>query len=213
MKRISLVIGTVALLTTPATAIAATPTVEAVVSHLVGVMDTSAQAAANPDKANVRMTTCRVQMVDAADSNSVFLYQEQALGDRLNQPYRQRFLQISANGQTVVSQSYKPQNPQDWINSCNQSAPQLVKSEDLGESVCSVYLKPLIAVYVGNTPTSGCPANVRGAVKITNTIVLHADGMDTYDRGFDAAGNQVWGANDESYQFRWVKNSNSSVAQ
>ena len=79
-----------------------------------------------------------------------------------------------------------------WINGCNQAAPQLVQ-EDLGESVCSVYLKPLIAVYVGNTPTGGCPANVRGAVKITNTIVLHADGMDTYDRGFDAAGNQVWG--------------------
>ena len=174
-------------------------------------MDTSAQAAANPDKANVRMTTCRVQMVDAADANSVFLYQEQALGDRLDQPYRQRFLQISANGQTVVSQSFKPQNAQAWINGCNQSAPRLVQ-EDLGKSVCSVYLMPLIAVYVGNTPASGCPANVRGAVKITNTIVLHADGMDTYDRGFDAAGNQVWGADDESYQFRWVK-SNNGVAQ
>jgi hypothetical protein len=29
--------------------------------------------------------------------------------------------------------------------------------------------------------------------------------MDTWDRGFDANGNQVWGADGESYQYRWVK--------
>jgi hypothetical protein len=28
--------------------------------------------------------------------------------------------------------------------------------------------------------------------------------MDTLDRAFDAAGNQVWGSKGEPYQFRWV---------
>lgn len=53
--------------------------VEEVVSHLVGAMDTSAQASANPDAPNVRITTCKVKVKDAASLNcpqAVFLYQE-----------------------------------------------------------------------------------------------------------------------------------------
>ena len=51
-------------------------------------------------------------------------------------------------------------------------------------------------------PREGCQAEVRGAVRITNRIILHQEGMDTWDRGFDESGNQVWGAEDEAYQFR-----------
>jgi hypothetical protein len=29
--------------------------------------------------------------------------------------------------------------------------------------------------------------------------------MDTWDRGFDEEGNQVWGAENQGYQFRWVQ--------
>nr|MBX2862941.1 hypothetical protein [Leptolyngbyaceae cyanobacterium MAG.088] len=41
-------------------------------------------------------------------------------------------------------------------------------------------------------------------VRLTNTIVLHQDGMDTWDRGFDSNGLQVWGAEAEPYQYRWI---------
>ena len=206
--RISITAVTAACLaaTPSAAAIPIEQHVEAVVSHLVGSMDTSAQAAANPDKANVRMTTCKLE-VDNAAQNSAYLYQEQALSDELDQPYRQRFLEItpSDDAQTVISKSYQPSNPETLINFCDQSAAERqVQLSDFGEPVCSVFLKPLLAVYVGQTPSGGCAANVRGAVTITNTIVLHSQGMDTFDRGFDAEGKQVWGAKDESYQFRWL---------
>src|ERR671933_897144 len=73
--------------------------VQDVVSHLEGVMDTSAQAAANPGAPNVRMTTCKVKVTNADPSlirqPSVFLYQEQALSQNLGSPYRQRFLRIA----------------------------------------------------------------------------------------------------------------------
>jgi hypothetical protein len=46
-----------------------------VVSHLVGVMDTSAQAQANPKAPNVRMTTCKVSVENTKKSPKVvFLY-------------------------------------------------------------------------------------------------------------------------------------------
>jgi hypothetical protein len=183
--------------------------VESVVSHLVGVMDTSAQATANPKAPSVRMTTCEVQIADntTQTSSSVYLYQEQALTNNLEQPYRQRFLQIrpSADRKTVESQSFKPQNSETLIGLCNKPEQnRVVEQQAIGESVCSVFLKPTQTGYVGETPPEGCPANVRGAVRITNKIILHLQGMDTWDRGYDTQGNQVWGAQNESYQYRWV---------
>ncbi len=186
--------------------------VKEVVSHLVGVMDTSAQARANPDSPDVRITTCTVKLetVDAGlyPPTSVFLYQEQALSKRLNSPYRQRFLRIavSENGQSVESRGFKPQNPKTLIGLCNQpDGERVIPSNDLGKVVCSVFLKPVGENYIGQTPDDGCPTNYRGAVKITNTIILHKEGMDTLDRAFDAAGNFLWGAKDLPYQFRWVE--------
>lgn len=186
--------------------------VKDVVAHLVGVMDTSAQAVATPNAPNVRMTTCQVT-VEKADASvntspSVFLYQEQALSQKLTSPYRQRFLRIapSADGQSVESLAFKPSTPDTLIGLCDRpEAKRVVRQSDLGERACSVFLKPSGENYVGETPPEGCRTNVRGAVKITNTIVLHQAGMDTLDRGFDAAGNRVWGAKDQPYQFRWVE--------
>ena len=177
--------------------------VEEVAARLEGAMDTSAQAAANPKAVKVRMTTCRVRLAEA--TTGVVLYQEQALTKDLTQPYRQRFLRIepSPASQTVRSASFKPSNPAAWVNFCTKPiAERGVQVGDLGTPVCSVFLKPSGEDYVGNTPITGCPANVRGAVRITNHIVLQKTGMQTWDRGFDGSGKQVWGAKAESYQFR-----------
>lgn len=187
--------------------------VNSVVSHLIGVMDTSAQASANPKAPSVRMTTCRVQITDNPTQtiSSAYLYQEQALMNSLDKPYRQRLLQIkpSAGDRTVESKSFKPQNPETLIGLCNKPETQrVIPFSNLGESVCSVFLKPTDKGYLGETPPQGCPVNVRGAVKITNSILLHSEGMDTWDRGYDAQGNQVWGAENQSYQYRWVRRGN-----
>jgi hypothetical protein len=176
-----------------------------IVSHLVGVMDTSRQASLNPKQPNVRMTTCLIK-VDDLETNHHFLYQEQAMANKLDQPYRQRFLEIfpSENSQQIIAKSYKPVNPDQFKGFCNHNEIERnFTTNQLGEYVCQVILTPVISIYRGETPPEGCKANVRGAVRITNTIILHSQGMDTWDRGFDQEGNQVWGAENESYQFRW----------
>ena len=182
--------------------------VEAVATRLEGVMDTSAQAAANPEKAHVRMTTCRIRL-DRSNSDSIYLYQEQALADSLDEPYRQRFLEITPGDRDneVISRTYKPATTNIWQGFCDRPIEQrIVSQEDVSQSVCSVYLKPLVSVYLGNTQPGGCPSNFRGATKVTNKIILHDGGMDTWDRGFNAAGEKVWGAADEGYQYRWTVN-------
>ena len=181
-----------------------------IAAHLTRAMDTSAQAAANPGVANVRMSTCVVQFQDvgSASDDAIYLYQEQFVQPQPDQPYRQRFLQIAPHpaSQSVQSLAYKPAVLEDWVGLCDRPlADRTVSAEALGEPICSVFLRPFGTGYLGRTPIGGCPANFRGAVRITNHIVLHENGMSTWDRGFDAEGRQVWGAADQAYEFRWTE--------
>ncbi|MEM7556210.1 MAG: chromophore lyase CpcT/CpeT [Cyanobacteria bacterium P01_A01_bin.84] len=199
-----------------------------IASWLEGKMETSIPSSKSQPK-KVRITTCRISLDRSLDKNldknktnikdnSIFLYQEQAMVDKLSKPYRQRFLQISSyvlgnkSGNnsvnkvpTTFSVAFKPKNLQNWINFCNKKAePKVVKYTQIGEKVCTVTLHPADETYIGKTPSKGCPAKVRGAVRITNSILLRRTGMETWDRGFNAEGKQVWGAKNKPYYFQKV---------
>lgn len=183
--------------------------VREVASYLVGTMDTSARAAIDRDAADVRMTTCPIRV---ADTNTIFLYQEQALSLNLDRPYRQRFLEIapSADNLGVESMTYKPANPEAWIGLCDRpEVDRIVSVPDFGEKICTITLQKDEEGYWGSTPEEGCPTDYRGAVRVTNQVRLTETTMETWDRGFDAQGNQVWGAQDDSYQYRDI----DSIAQ
>ena len=186
---------------------------EDVFARLQGVMDTSAQAAANDDSPAVQMTTCPIVFdgdVPEQYQSATFLYQEQALIERIDQPYRQRFLAITPDplSDSVQSITPRPPNPEQWTGLCDRPYDdRAIQAEDLGEETCWVFLRSSESGYIGRTPVGGCPTTVRGAIAITNVVVLHDNGMDTWDRGFDADGNQVWGATTTPYQYRWVNNS------
>lgn len=176
--------------------------VRAVVSHLAGVMDTSAQAAANPKAPRVQMTTCSVSIDSEPDA--AYLYQEQALMANLDRPYRQRLLLIYFDDrrQKIAVESFKLVDTEKWVGFCQQAS-RKIDLDNRGESVCTVWLERADRGFVGETPPQGCPSNLRGAVAVTNRIYLMESGMDTWDRGIDARGNQVWGAKEEGYQYRW----------
>lgn len=180
--------------------------IDDVVEHLTRTMDTSAQAERDPRFVGVQIITCPVK-IDGLTSTQegIYLYQEQALTERIGSPYRQRFIQIalSEDATRVEARTFKPSQPENWTGFCQQSE-STVNANQLGNLVCIVSLRPSSLGYVGSTPTEGCPVNLRGAIRLTNTIVLHQDGMDTWDRGFDLNGVQVWGARAEPYQYRWL---------
>lgn len=184
---------------------------EAIAQDLIGTLSTTAQAKAHPPAVDVTLTTCRITVTDPRAStrstSAIYLYQEQALSSKLQQPYRQRFLQLvpSPYSQTVQSISYKPQEMQRWINFCQHPlAQRIVAPGDLGQRICVVYLKQTGEEYVGATPVDGCPGHLHGATRIKNQIRLNSQGMDTWDRGYDDRGKQVWGAKDSAYQYRRI---------
>jgi CpeT/CpcT family (DUF1001) len=182
--------------------------VQKVAGWLEGVMDTTTPPSASGKSVNVRMRTCRIRLADDRDrrfADSIFLYQEQAVRETLEQPYRQRFLQImpTADG-SIESKAYKPEKPTAFVNWCDRQPDtmRVLPTVNLGTPICSVFLRVEGDRFIGETPPQGCPTSVRGAVRMTNTIELFADGMNTWDRGFDANGKQLWGAKNESYQYR-----------
>lgn len=179
---------------------------QTVANFLTGAMQaTIAASGDHTEPLRVQMTTCPVQ-VDATPSEitppTIALYQEQAIDSSLDQPYRQRVLFLSELGGIVESFGFRLVDEQHWAGLCGQPiAQRAIKTTDLGEVTCVLRLVPHGEGYWGSTPALGCPSRYRGASYVTNTVRLTETTMETQDRGFDAAGNQVWGANEASYQF------------
>ena len=67
---------------------------------------------------------------------------------------------------------------------------------------CSIVLNRAGDLWVGSTNERDCESSLRGASYATSEVTLRADGLDSWDRGFDADGKQVWGAKKGPYQFR-----------
>jgi hypothetical protein len=180
-----------------------------IVSRLTGVMETQTPASTGK-VVTVQMTTCPIQVLNDTQQGTpgIFLYQEQALSDRLSKPYRQRFLQIlSIDNRQVESRAFRPRSPEPWINFCDQSpSERTVLSSDMKPMNCSVFLRQERQNYVGATQASGCSTKYKGAVRVTNEIVLFERGMETRDRGYDARGNLIWGAREEPYRYRKISN-------
>ncbi|MBY0262669.1 MAG: chromophore lyase CpcT/CpeT, partial [Phycisphaerales bacterium] len=55
--------------------------------------------------------------------------------------------------------------------------------------------------FAGGTVGSGCPSTLRGATYATSEVTLTQDTLLSWDRGYDAAGEQVWGAKKGGYVF------------
>jgi len=196
--------------------------VQRVADFLIGAMETEV-APRNPDDAPlfVRMTTCAIDFDPQASEiprPTIALYQEQAVTTNLGQPYRQRLLLLSAvgsaSGDAVESFNYRLADDARWAGLCQRDrADRAIVADDLGDAVCGLHLERRGDGFLGNTPDGGCPSDYRGASFTTNTIWLTETTMETWDRGFDAAGNQVWGAEDESYLFFDVDSDAGKVRQ
>ncbi|CAN1133360.1 Chromophore lyase CRL, chloroplastic [Linum perenne] len=140
------------------------------------------QASRDPDNYfNIRMFLCpAAEMVDG----SKVLYFEQAFWRTPQKPFRQRFYMV------------KP-------------CPKELKCdvEDIAEHLTTLYLKRCDrgkrCLYEGSTPPGGFPNTWNGATYCTSELaVLKNNEVHMWDRGYDDAGNQVWGVRERPYEFK-----------
>ena len=66
---------------------------------------------------------------------------------------------------------------------------------------CTITLHRYKSIYQGSTNGRDCPNSRSGAAYATSEVTIRSDRMMSWDRGYDDAGKQVWGATKGGYLF------------
>ncbi|WP_282044256.1 chromophore lyase CpcT/CpeT [Winogradskyella flava] len=134
-----------------------------------------------------------------------FLYVEQALNQMQNKPYRQRIYEVTRTSDSTFSSAvYMLDADSLWIG--KWKTPKAFDSISLKDIIlkegCEVVLKRVAPKhYIGKTGDNTCVSTMRGASYARSEVEILEDKVISWDRGFDANGEYVWGAEKGPYIF------------
>ncbi len=137
-------------------------------------------------------------------TGEIWLYVEQATAAAEAKPYRQRVYKLEREGDVFKSIVYTLPEPERWAGAYKTPEMfQKLKPEDLAlRDGCTVFLqKKSREVFEGATRGEGCESNIRGAKWARSTVTITANQLLSWDQGFNASGEQVWGAVKGGYIF------------
>lgn len=171
---------------------------------MTGSFSSAAQAAADKDFLEIVLHMSPI-WTDRADGP--WLYVEQAVASAPGRPYRQRVYRlVDLEAGAVRSDVYTlPGDALRFAGAWTDGAKLAGLSPDqlTLRAGCSLTLRPVNAgaSFVGTTEGTGCASDLRGAAYATSEATVTADRLISWDRGFDSAGRQVWGAVKGGYVF------------
>jgi len=169
---------------------------------LTGSFSSAAQAAADTNYYDIHL-----QMVPIwpERSDGYWLYVEQAVGSSLDRPYRQRVYRVRRLAENLYESAvYTLADPKAAVGAWQQDRPLAGLSPSALErrDGCAVLLRrDPSGEFSGGTVGRCCESTLGSAAYATSEIVLRADGMTTWDRGFTPDGEQAWGAEQGPYVF------------
>ncbi|CAN1317894.1 Chromophore lyase CRL, chloroplastic [Linum perenne] len=130
-------------------------------------------------------------------------------------PFRQRFYMVKPCPKElkcdVEVSTYAIRDAEEYKNFCDRGTDQRPLPEevigDIAEHLTTLYLKRCDrgkrCLYEGSTPPGGFPNTWNGATYCTSELaVLKNNEVHMWDRGYDDAGNQVWGVRERPYEFK-----------
>ncbi len=141
-----------------------------------------------------------------------YLYVEQALSSNLDKPYRQRIYKLEKDGNGgFMSHVFTFSNQEAAVG--QWKTPTYFDQFDLSileeREGCTVYLtKHADGSYSGSTRLDHCKSSLRGATYATSVVKIRDNSIMSWDQGFDADGNQVWGAEKGGYRFERASSTN-----
>jgi hypothetical protein len=138
-----------------------------------------------------------------------WLYIEQAIFANQESPYRQRVYRVEQTSKNKFKTTVYALEDQDaaigkwktpeWFDQFDES----FLNEREG---CGVYLeKQKDGSYKGSTKKGECESTLRGASYATSVVSISPGQIYSWDQGFDANDEQVWGAVKGGYVFRKSK--------
>ncbi|CAN5918637.1 chromophore lyase CpcT/CpeT [soil metagenome] len=201
----------------PSDAAAEPPSPEAVTSArlftwLQGTFDSKDQAKTDPTYFAISLTTCNVDL--PAMGTQVMYIEQSKVGSA---PYRQRLYVVESIDATAArSRVFEPSDASALVGLCTASPRPKLEAKDFVERTgCSVEMHWTGDHFEGHTPNARwtgtefvddaagvrCPSELNGAAFASSEVTLQRDRMKSWDRGFDAKGEQVWGATKGGYVF------------
>ena len=175
---------------------------------MIGAFSSAAQAARDPE--NYRDIRLHVARIWANRSDGPWLYVEQAAGTRLEQPYRQRIYHLRPEpAGEFASEIYElPGDPLAFAGAwATPTKFDALTHDDLtARAGCTVFLRrDADGAFRGQTIGTGCESRLADAAYATSEVTITANELRSWDRGFDANHEQVWGATAGPYVFERVR--------
>lgn len=173
--------------------------------YLIGDYSSKEQSIADSDYFDIRL---HIKRVWEDKPGGHWLYVEQAVASAQDKPYRQRIYHIFPNFPKCISEVYTIKDDKKFIG--------LWKNKDLEKDLtfasldrkngCEVILDFKNGKFIGGTNGNECSSELKGAKYAKSEVSIGLDDMITWDRGYNSAGEQVWGAVKGGYIF--MKNEN-----
>ncbi|MEM7306571.1 MAG: chromophore lyase CpcT/CpeT [Planctomycetota bacterium] len=169
---------------------------------MTGSFTSAAQAAAAPDDYfDIRLY---MEPIWPERDDGPWLYVEQAAASALERPYRQRVYHLIDTDEGVRSDVYAlPDDPLEYAGAWRTPERFDALTPDLLvlREGCSIHLVEAGGVYVGATRGEGCQSSLGGASYATSEVRVEPELLTSWDRGWDAEGEQAWGAELGPYLF------------
>ncbi len=137
-----------------------------------------------------------------------YLFVEQALFDKQDQPYRVRVYKVYQNKTgDFVSAIYTIKNEKDWTG--KWATPlfydNLTEADIELKEGCEVVLQRISKNHFeGQTGNKTCPSELRGASYASAIVTVLKNKLISWDQGFDKDDKQVWGATKGAYIFEKI---------
>jgi len=120
-------------------------------------------------------------------------------------PYRQRVYRVTETEEGVFESAvFTLPEPEKRVGAWRDQEPlKNLAPDDLElREGCTVILKyDGEGSFVGVTEGNGCLSGLRGAAYATSEVIVAPGRIESWDRGFDDEGAQVWGAEKGAYVF------------
>lgn len=178
-----------------------TRALEALAVTMAGSYTSAAQAKEDSGYFNIELEMVRIW---PKRKDGAWLYVEQAAAESKAKPYRQRVYRLTeVNDSTFRSEIFTIRHGERFFGAYKDFAllAQLhPDSIDVMEG-CAITLRRHKGIYSGSTNGRDCPNSRNGAAYATSEVTIRSDRMVSWDRGYDASGRQVWGAEKGGYVF------------
>jgi len=165
-----------------------------------GSFNSEAQATLDSTYYNISL-----HMYPIWEDKGKFLYVEQAINSAQDRPYRQRIYEVKRESDSTFSSAvYRLDVDSVWVGKWkNPKSFDSIALKDITlKQGCEVILKRISKHnFVGKTGDTSCESTLRGASFARSEVEILEDKIISWDRGFDADGNYVWGAEKGGYVF------------